>query len=113
VEEERNLNELDDRAGELAKPVGGEAEQKPALGLAVDGSTPRRCLSGFILMNPLVVAKLAVDLELFRDEVVEHGGVAAAVGFGDLGAKFALTAFEAAVFEVMERAFDLFGERVV
>jgi hypothetical protein len=38
VEENRNLDELDDRVRQLSEPVGGEAEQKAALGLAIDGA---------------------------------------------------------------------------
>jgi hypothetical protein len=38
VEKDRNLDELDDGACQLAKPVGGEAEQETALGLIVDGA---------------------------------------------------------------------------
>src|ERR1035437_10178804 len=60
-----------------------------------------------------MVAEFAVDVELFGDELSEHGLVAAAVGFGDLGAEFALAAFETAMFEGVQRAFDLFGERRV
>ena len=43
--------------------------------------------------------------------LVEHVFVAAAVGFGDLGAEFALAAFQAAVLEGVEGAFDLLGQR--
>jgi len=38
VEEERDLDELDDGARQFAEPVGGKAEQKAALGLAIDGA---------------------------------------------------------------------------
>jgi len=38
VEENRNLDELDDRVRQLSEPVGGEAEQKAALGLTIDGA---------------------------------------------------------------------------
>jgi hypothetical protein len=36
VEEDRNLDELGDGAGQLANPVGGEANQEAALGLFID-----------------------------------------------------------------------------
>jgi len=64
-------------------------------------------------MGPLVAAEMAVDVEFGGDQLAEHGLVATAVGFGDLGAEFALAAFEAAMFEGVERAFDLLGERRV
>jgi hypothetical protein len=43
VEEDRNLDELDDGSGQLAKPVGGKAKQEAALSLVVDGSSSARC----------------------------------------------------------------------
>ena len=41
-----------------------------------------------------MLAELAVDVELFRDELLQHHLVAAAVGLGDLAAEFALAAFD-------------------
>ena len=76
-------------------------------------SAPECQLRLFDSINPagqgvwLSSAEGAVDLELFGEEAFDHSGVTAAVGFGDLGAELALTAFEAAAFERVERAFDL------
>jgi hypothetical protein len=52
MEEHRDLDELDNGARQLAKPVGGKADQKAALGLIVDGLSSSDVL--VILMNPLV-----------------------------------------------------------
>ena len=57
-----------------------------------------------------MLAEFAVDVEFFGDELGEHGLITAAVSFGDLGAEFALAAFEAAAFEGVECVFDLGGE---
>ena len=57
-------------------------------------------------------AKFAVDLEFFGVSLVEHLVVAAAVGFGDQGAEFALAAFEVTMLEGVERVFDLLGQRI-
>jgi hypothetical protein len=106
-----NLDELSDRARRLADPVGGEAEEEAAFCGGVDGSVLFGLLRHFT--ERLVVAELAVDVELLGDELVEHLLVAAAVGFGDLRAEFALAAFEAAMFERVKRAFHLIRERRV
>ncbi len=55
-------------------------------------------------------AEFAIDLEFFCGELCEHLLVAAAVGFGDEGAEFALAAFEVAVLEGVEGVFDLLGQ---
>ena len=59
----------------------------------------------------LMGADGAVDVEFFGHELGEHGLVAAAVGFGDLGAEFALATFEAVAFEGVEGVLDLGDER--
>ena len=61
------------------------------------------------LADGLVFAEFAVDLEFFCGELCEHLLVAAAVGFGDQGAEFALAAFEVAMREGVESIFDLLG----
>jgi len=57
-----------------------------------------------------MIAELAVDGELLGRQGCEHGLVAAAVGFSDLGAELALATFEAAAFEGVEGVFDLLRE---
>ena len=60
-------------------------------------------------MGRSVFAELAVDLEFFGSEVLQHFVVAASVGFGDEGAELALTAFELAMREGVKGVFDLLG----
>jgi hypothetical protein len=47
VKEDRYLDQLDDGACQLAKPAGGKADQKTALGLIVDGASPPLLLGSF------------------------------------------------------------------
>ena len=54
-----------------------------------------------------MLAEFAVDFEFFVGEFAEHFVVAAAVGFGDEGADFALSTFEMAVGEGVEGVVDL------
>ena len=61
----------------------------------------------------LVVAELAVDLNFFLDQPAEHSLVAAAVGLSDLRAEFPLATLQAAMFQRVQRAFHLVGERQI
>jgi hypothetical protein len=61
VKVDGNLDELRDGAGQLAEPIGSEAEQEAALSALVDGAILLGVYS--IVENKLVGAELAVDID--------------------------------------------------
>ena len=54
-------------------------------------------------------AELAIYVQFFGREFSEHLVIAAAVGFGDESAKFALAAFELAMLKRVKSVFNLLG----